>query len=39
VETIDSRHDIAFEASDELIEIVNRIVIDQPAQQLARSFV
>ena len=30
VETIDSRHDIAFEAPDELIQIVNRIVIDRP---------
>jgi pimeloyl-ACP methyl ester carboxylesterase len=29
VETIDSRHDIAFEAPDELIEIVNRIMIDR----------
>src|SRR5258705_110938 len=30
VETIDSRHDIAFEAPGELIEIVNRIMIDRP---------
>jgi esterase len=29
VETIDSRHDIAFEAPDELIEIVNRVMIDR----------
>jgi esterase len=31
VETIDSRHDIAFEAPDELIGIVNRIIIDRSA--------
>jgi len=31
VEAIDSRHDLAFEAPDELVEIVNRIMIDQPA--------
>ena len=36
VETIDSRHDIAFEAPDELIAIVNRIMIDQP--ELSRAF-
>ena len=29
VETIDSRHDIAFEAPDELIETVNRVIIDR----------
>jgi len=29
VETIDSRHDIAFEAPDELIQTVNRIMIDR----------
>ena len=38
VETIDSRHDIAFEAPDELIEIVNRIMIDQPDNELSRAF-
>jgi esterase len=31
VETIDSRHDLAFEAPDELIKTINRIIIDQPA--------
>jgi len=39
VETIDSRHDVAFEAPNELIETVNRIVIDQPAKQLSRAAV
>jgi esterase len=29
VETIDSRHDIAFEAPNELIETVNRVMIDR----------
>ena len=38
VETIDSRHDIAFEAPDELIAIVNRVMIDQPDNELARAF-
>jgi esterase len=38
VETIDSRHDIAFEAPDELIAIVNRIMIDQPDNELSRAF-
>jgi esterase len=38
VETIDSRHDLAFEAPDELIAIVNRIMIDQPDNQLSRAF-
>jgi len=38
VETIDSRHDIAFEAPDELIAIVNRTMIDQPDNELARAF-
>jgi pimeloyl-ACP methyl ester carboxylesterase len=37
VETIDSRHDLAFEAPDELIEIVNRVLIDRPTEQLPRS--
>jgi esterase len=31
VETIDSRHDVAFEAPDELIKIVSQIMIDRPA--------
>lgn len=30
VETIDSRHDVAYEAPGELIETVNRVMIDQP---------
>lgn len=30
VETIDSRHDIAYEAPDALIETVNRVMIDRP---------
>jgi pimeloyl-ACP methyl ester carboxylesterase len=38
VETIDSRHDLAFEAPDELIAIVNRIMIDQPDSERARAF-
>ncbi len=38
VETIDSRHDIAFEAPDELIAIVNRSMIDQPDNELSRAF-
>jgi pimeloyl-ACP methyl ester carboxylesterase len=38
VETIDSRHDLAFEAPDELIAIVNRIMIDQPDAERARAF-
>jgi pimeloyl-ACP methyl ester carboxylesterase len=38
VETIDSRHDLAFEAPDELIAIVNRIMIDQPDSKRARAF-
>jgi esterase len=37
VETIDSRHDLAFEAPDTLIETVNRVMIDQPAKQLSRA--
>jgi esterase len=32
VETIDSRHDLAFEAPDELIATVDRVMIDQPAE-------
>lgn len=36
VETIDSRHDIAFEAPDALIATVKRIMIDQPAAQFAK---
>jgi esterase len=36
VETIDSRHDIAFEAPDALIGIVKRIMIDQPATQFEK---
>jgi pimeloyl-ACP methyl ester carboxylesterase len=35
VETIDSRHDIAFEAPAALIETVKRIMIDRPAMQFA----
>ena len=31
VETIDSRHDLAYEAPDELITTVNRVIIDRPA--------
>jgi pimeloyl-ACP methyl ester carboxylesterase len=31
VETIDSRHDVAYEAPDALIETVKRIMIDRPA--------
>src|SRR3954452_13517663 len=31
VETIDSRHDLAYEAPDELIKTVNRVIIDRPA--------
>jgi pimeloyl-ACP methyl ester carboxylesterase len=38
VETIDSRHDLAFEAPDELIAIVNRVMIDQPDNERARAF-
>jgi esterase len=38
VETIDSRHDLAFEAPDELIAIVSRIMIDQPDNELSRAF-
>jgi pimeloyl-ACP methyl ester carboxylesterase len=30
VETIDSRHDVAFEAPDQLIAVVNSIMIDTP---------
>lgn len=30
VETIDSRHDVAFEAPNELIETVNHVMIDRP---------
>jgi pimeloyl-ACP methyl ester carboxylesterase len=30
VETIDSRHDVAYEAPNELIGTVNRVIIDQP---------
>jgi len=30
VETIDSRHDVAFEAPDELVAIVRRVLIDRP---------
>ncbi len=37
VETIDSRHDIAFEAPGDLIAIVNRIMIDQPDKELSRA--
>jgi hypothetical protein len=36
-EIIDSRHDIAFEAPDDLIEIVNRIMIDRPAYPTRRA--
>ena len=38
VETIDSRHDLAFEAPDELIAIVNRVMIDQPDSERSRAF-
>ena len=31
VETIDSRHDLAYEAPDELIKTVNRVIIDRSA--------
>lgn len=37
VETVDSRHDIAFEAPGDLIAIVNRIMIDQPDSALSRA--
>jgi len=37
VETIDSRHDLAFEAPDALIETVNRIIIDRPANSALAS--
>jgi pimeloyl-ACP methyl ester carboxylesterase len=39
VETIDSRHDLAFEAPNELIEAVNRVIIDQPTKQRSRAVV
>ena len=39
VETIDSRHDVAFEAPNELIATVNRVIIDQPAKQFSRAAV
>ena len=28
VETVDSRHDVAFEAPDELVAVVKRIIVD-----------
>ena len=31
VETIDSRHDLAFEAPDELVAVVKRVFVDRPA--------
>jgi pimeloyl-ACP methyl ester carboxylesterase len=37
VETIDSRHDLAFEAAAELIAIVNRVMLDQPDSERSRA--